>query len=128
MNAEFQNLNLMKSSDEVHLEEGLLSVDIYVKDGELVIVAPIAGSSKENIEVIIQGDILIIKGERFPPENVEEASYKKKECYWGPFSRSIVLPRDVDKSNIRAFYENGILMIRIPKLSGFEETKKIIIE
>jgi len=128
MNSEFQSLNPMKSYDEVHLEEGLLSVDIYIKDNELVIVAPIAGSSKENIEIIVKGDILMIKGERFPPENVEETYYKKKECYWGPFSRSIVLPRDVDKSNIRAFYENGILMVRIPKLSGFEETKKISIE
>jgi HSP20 family molecular chaperone IbpA len=80
MNSEFQNLNLMKSSDEVHLEEGLLSVDIYVKDGELVIVAPIAGSSKENIEVIIQGDILIIKGERFPQKMLKKHLIKRRNA------------------------------------------------
>jgi len=128
MNYQSQDLNPMKKSDEIHLEEGLLSVDIYVKDNEIIIVSPIAGASKENIEILLQDDILVIKGERLPPEEIKEAQSQKKECYWGPFSRSIVLPRDSDKANIRAFYENGVLMIRIPKTLSSEGAKKIIIE
>ncbi|MER3406821.1 MAG: Hsp20/alpha crystallin family protein [Patescibacteria group bacterium] len=126
MNEEFQPSNPM--SEELHLEnEGTLSVDIYYKDNNLVIVSPIAGTSKENIEIIVQGDVLIIKGRRSAPENIEEEDYLRKECFWGPFSRTIVLPKSVDKNNIKAFYENGILIIKIPKTTE-EDLKKISIE
>ncbi|MER3570311.1 MAG: Hsp20/alpha crystallin family protein [Patescibacteria group bacterium] len=126
MSEEFQPSNPM--SEELHLEnEGTLSVDIYYKDNNLVIVSPIAGTSKENIEIIVQGDVLIIKGRRSAPENIEEQDYLRKECFWGPFSRTIVLPKSVDKNNIRAFYENGILIIKIPKTTE-EDLKKIRIE
>ena len=126
MNEEFQHSNPM--SEELHLEnEGTLSVDIYYKDNNLVIVSPIAGTSKENIEIIVQGDVLIIKGRRSAPENIEEQDYLRKECFWGPFSRTIVLPKSVDKNNIKAFYENGILIIKIPKTTE-EDLKKISIE
>ncbi|MER3581345.1 MAG: Hsp20/alpha crystallin family protein [Patescibacteria group bacterium] len=126
MNEEFQHSNPM--SEELHLEnEGTLSVDIYYKDNNLVIVSPIAGTSKENIEIIVQGDVLIIKGRRSAPESIEEQDYLRKECFWGPFSRTIVLPKSVDKNNIKAFYENGILIIKIPKTTE-EDLKKISIE
>lgn len=126
MSEEFQPSNPI--SEELHLEnEGTLSVDIYYKDNNLVIVSPIAGTSKENIEIIVQGDVLIIKGRRSAPENIEEQDYLRKECFWGPFSRTIVLPKSVDKDNIRAFYENGILIIKIPKTTE-EDLKKISIE
>ena len=126
MSEEFQPSNPI--SEELHLEnEGTLSVDIYYKDNNLVIVSPIAGTSKENIEIIVQGDVLIIKGRRSAPENIEEQDYLRKECFWGPFSRTIILPKSVDKDNIRAFYENGILIIKIPKTTE-EDLKKIRIE
>lgn len=133
MNEELPTSNLTPnqqqefSSSDVHLEEGILSVDIYNKDNIIVIVSPVAGASKESIEIIVQGDILIIKGQRVPPESVSENEYYRKECYWGPFSRTIVLPKNVDKNNIRAVYENGILMIRIPRVSP-EDSKKVFIE
>ncbi len=102
-------------NEEEKQTEGTLAVDVYYKDGELVVVAPIAGANLENINVFIENDVLIIKGERRPPENVEKENYKHQECFWGPFSRTIVLPKDIDQSNIRAYYHNGILMIKIPK-------------
>jgi HSP20 family protein len=106
---------------------GTLSVDIYTKDNDLVIVAPIAGASLENISVLVENDLLIIKGERRPPENVDDSAYEHRECFWGPFSRTIVLPRDVDYDNVRAYYHNGILMIRIPKKTEVQ-TKRIEIQ
>lgn len=128
MNEELPISNLTPNeTQDLHLEEGILSVDIYNKDNSIIIVSPVAGSSKEKIEIFVQGDVLIIKGQRLPPENIEEKDYLRKECYWGAFSRTIVLPKNVDKGNIRAFYDNGILIIKIPKL-GLEETKKVFIE
>jgi HSP20 family protein len=96
-------------------QEGTLTIDVYFKDNELVIISPIAGASLENTEVLVEGDVLIIKGERIPPENIDPSSYEHKECFWGPFSRTIVLPKDLDVSQIRAYYHNGILMVKIPK-------------
>jgi HSP20 family protein len=105
-------------------QEGTLSIDVYTKDDELVILAPIAGASLDNIEILVEDDILIIKGQRVPPEIVEENNYQHKECFWGAFSRTIILPRDLDYDNIKAFYHNGILTIRIPKKT--EKSKKRI--
>ena len=107
--------------------EGTLSVDVYFKDDELVIVSPIAGASLENINIILQGDILVIKGTRMPPENVDENAYEHKECFWGPFSRTIALPKNLDLDQIKAYYHNGILMVKIPKKSK-TEAKRIQIQ
>jgi HSP20 family protein len=96
-------------------KEGTLTVDVYFKDNDLVIIAPIAGASLENIEILIDGDVLIIKGERMPPENIDPSLYEHQECFWGPFSRTIILPKDLDLENTRAYYHNGILMVKIPK-------------
>lgn len=108
-------------------EVGQLSVDIYYKDKELVIVAPIAGTTKEEIQLSITDDVLVIKGERKALEIVPEESYYTKECFWGPFSRSIVLPQEADKKNLSASFENHILEIRIPK-SEKEHTQIIKIK
>jgi HSP20 family protein len=96
-------------------QEGTLTVDVYFKDNDLVIIAPIAGASLENIEILVDGDVLIIKGERMPPENIDPSLYEHRECFWGPFSRTIILPKDLDLENTRAYYHNGILMVKIPK-------------
>lgn len=107
----------MEEENKEKIEEGQLSVDVYSKGDELVIIAPIAGASLENIEITLKGDILVIKGERRLPEEVDEKSYEYKECFWGPFSRTIALPKNLDTEQAKAFYHNGILMIKIPKKS-----------
>lgn len=105
----------MEQENKEKVEEGRLSVDVYYKDDELVIVSPIAGANLENIEIVLQGDILVIKGQRRPPEEVEDKDYEYRECFWGPFSRTIALPKNLDTEQIKAFYHNGILMVKIPK-------------
>jgi len=108
-------------------EEGQLAVDVYLKDGELVIVSPISGVTMNDIEILVHGDMLIIRGKRLPPENPKITDYLYRECYWGPFSKTIILPRDVDVDNIKASLKDGILMIRIPKIR-VETVKKIELE
>jgi HSP20 family protein len=110
---EFEHLHPINLEDS---EEGQLAVDVYQKDNELVIVSPISGVTMNDIEILVHGDMLIIRGKRLPPENPKITDYLYRECYWGPFSKTIILPRDVDVENIRANLKDGILMIRIPKL------------
>lgn len=110
-------------TEEKKQVEGTLTVDVYYKDDNLVIIAPIAGASIESINIFVENDLLIIKGERIPPEIIDESDYEHHECFWGPFSRTIVLPKDIDQENIRAHYHNGILMIKIPKKSESQKKK-----
>lgn len=108
-------------------EVGQLSVDIYRTDKELVILAPIAGVNKDDVKISITDDVLVIKGERPSHENVPEENYYTQECFWGNFSRAIVLPEEADTKNISASFENNVLEIRIPK-AEIEETKIIKIQ
>lgn len=105
-------------------EVGQLSLDIYHTDKEIVILAPIAGVSKDNIKLSVTEDVLVIRGERPSKEEVPEENYYTKECFWGDFSRSIVLPLEADTGNITASFDNNVLEIRIPKSE--EEKTKII--
>ena len=112
------------SSEPMKKEVGQLSVDIYHTDNELVVLAPIAGISKENVNLSLTDDVLVIKGERPSKEEIPEENYYTKECFWGNFSRAIVLPEEADTKNITASFDNNILEIRIPK--GKVEHTKII--
>lgn len=103
---------------------GQLAVDIYQTANEIVIIAPIAGVDKDHLHLSITNDVLVIQGERKMQEGVNEDQYHIRECFWGPFSRSIVLPLEADIKNVSANFDLNILTIRIPKTE--KEHNKII--
>jgi len=104
--------------------EGQLSVDVYQTKDDLIIQSTIAGIKPNDLEISLEKDVIIIRGEREKPNN-EEGNYSTKECYWGKFSREIILPVEIDPDRIKATMENGILTIRIPKV--FREKKRKIV-
>lgn len=116
-----------QAKEPLKKEVGQLSLDIYHTDKEIVILAPIAGVTENDITVSVTDDVLIIKGERKSVEEIAEENYYTKECFWGGFSRSIVLPVEADTKNISATFENNVLEIRIPK-TEIEHTKIIKIK
>ncbi len=118
---------ISSSAQPAKKEVGQLSVDIYHLDKEIVILAPIAGVKKEDLHLSITDDVLVIKGERKEKEQVPEDNYYTRECFWGNFSRSIVLPEESDTKNITAAFEDHVLEIRIPKEEK-EHTKVIKIK
>lgn len=95
-------------------EEGKLAVDIYRDDQTLVVRSLVAGVSDESLEIAVNGDLLTIRGTRIAPHTPHSDHVFLQECYWGPFSRSIVLPLDVDSSHVDATISQGILEIRLP--------------
>ncbi|MCD6500476.1 Hsp20/alpha crystallin family protein [bacterium] len=107
--------------------EGQLAVDVYQSENEFCIQAPIAGVEAEDIDISIENEMLIIKGERKEPEKEREKNYFYQECYWGPFSRQIILPEDVDTQRIKAYLRKGILTIKIPRVRKIKK-KKITIQ
>lgn len=95
--------------------EGQLSVDVYGTDGEVVIVSTIAGVKPEDIDIAINNDMLTIRGQRTQEKEESVTDYYYQECYWGGFSRSIILPVEVDADNVSASLKNGVLVVRLPR-------------
>ncbi len=106
--------------------EGQLSLDVYQTESDVVIKSTVAGISSDDIDITITNDMLTVKGVRSRDEEVRPEDYYYQECYWGPFSRSVILPADVEADLIKATLKNGILTIRLPK-SEKVKTKKISI-
>lgn len=95
--------------------EGHLAIDVYQKPGFLVVCSTIAGARAEDLEVIIDDEMLTIRGVRRAPEQVDYQKYLYRECYWGKFSRTIILPTAIDEDAIESDFENGVLMIILPE-------------
>jgi HSP20 family protein len=105
-----------EKSDEVEEEqEGQLTVDVFQDEQNVVIQSTIAGVSPDDLDVSITNDMVTIRGQRRRVYDVDAESYFYQECYWGPFSRSIILPVEIDADRAEAKIKNGILTVRIPK-------------
>jgi HSP20 family protein len=103
---------------------GELAIDVYEVEGHIVIQAPISGVKKENIEIVTEKDIVIIKGKRNRPQKKEIKEFYTKECFYGDFRREVILPEETDPSRIEANMEEGVLTIEIPKIER-EKKRKI---
>jgi HSP20 family protein len=81
---------------------------------------------KEDINVDVKDNILIISGERKSKKEVKEEDYYKVESSYGKFERSFTLPENVDEENIHAESEDGVLEVVIPKLAKVEKKSRKI--
>ena len=104
--------------------EGQLTLDVYQTKDNVVIKSTIAGVKSEDLDITIANDMVTIKGERKKDEEVRDEDYFYQECYWGPFSRSIILPVDIDVEGVTADMKDGILTVELPKAAK-AKTKKI---
>lgn len=112
------------STPEEENVEGQLALDVYQTPNEIVIVAPIAGVKMNDISVTVTEDVLTIKGKRYLEFNIPDEDYLTQECFWGDFSRSIVLPSSADTSKINASMKDAVLKVSIPRT---ERTKTRLI-
>jgi len=111
-----------KTRDDDH--DGQLTVDVYQTEDEIVVQSTIAGVDQNDIDIAVTNDMVTIKGKRAMQEKIRSSDYYYQELFWGPFSRSIILPEDVDSDTAKASMKNGLLTIRLPKLAK-TKTKKI---
>lgn len=112
-----------KSWIEDDSSEGELSVDVYETAQNIVIKTIVAGVRKENLEISLSRDMVIIKGKRETEDEVEDSDYFHKELYWGAFSRTILLPQEVDIEKAEATENQGLLTIKLPKIDKGRQTK-----
>lgn len=112
-----------KKSEHVKVEEqwladeleGQLSVDVYQKDEQIVVKSTIAGVQPQDLEIFLNRDMLTIKGKRMHESEVAHKDFFIKECYWGKFSRTVILPSDVKTEEAKATLKDGVLTIMMPK-------------
>lgn len=95
-------------------DEGQLSLDVFRDGDDLVIRSTVAGVTPKDLDISIHGDLLTIRGKRASSKEVDENQWFYRECYWGAFSRSIVLPFEVASDLATAGLKNGVLEIRVP--------------
>ena len=102
-------------------------LDLVETEKEYVIKAEIPGLDKKNIDVEIDNNTLILKGEKkFEKEEENEESYVCERCY-GTFRREIALPENCNEGKIEGTYENGVLKLTLPKIEVKEKEKKKIL-
>jgi len=109
----------IKSNDSSQFDEnqneGKLSVDVARDKKNLFIISTMSGAEAEKIEVFVHGDLLTIRGFRKNPLSFEkDVEFFYNECFWGIFSRTVVLPVEVKGDLASAKYQNGILKVKIP--------------
>jgi len=102
---------------------GQLTVDIYHTPNDIIVESAIAGAKPEDIDVNVSPDSISIKGLR-RRELEGAAEYLHQECYWGRFTRSIILPEEVDPENASVKFKNGILSVKMPKTNR-RKTRKL---
>jgi HSP20 family protein len=109
--------------EEEPVEEGELSVDVYQTPTEIIIEAMVAGVKPEDLHLSITRDMVTIKGRRDGNTQVSHDDYFYKELYWGSFSRTILLPHEVEIEEAEAVEKHGLLIIRMPKIDKARQTK-----
>ena len=102
---------------------GELAVDVYQTPDAIVIKAFIAGVQPNSVDISLTREMVTITGARQDEKEVDEEHYFQRELYWGSFSRTILLPEEVDVDLAEASERHGILMIRLPKINKKREMK-----
>ncbi len=96
-------------------EEGELTVDVYQNPSEVVIQTMVAGVKPEDLNISITREIVTIKGKRERPSDAGDSTYVNKELYWGAFTRTLMLPAEVEVDQAEAIERHGLMTIRLPK-------------
>jgi HSP20 family protein len=110
--------------DEEEVVAGQLAVDVYETKEKLVVKGRVAGVNKSELDVSISDNTLTVRGTLNAGEEEGVENYFLQECYWGEFSRSLVLPVPVKEEEIEAVLKDGVLTISFAKLKQ-DTVKKI---
>ncbi len=108
---------------EGEAEDGQLAIDVYQDDDYVVIKSIVGGIRPEDLDLSVTSDMVTIRGSREKSEQIAEENYYYQECFWGSFSRSVILPCDIKIDQVEASMKNGILTIKMPKVEKNSATK-----
>ncbi|MCX7897650.1 MAG: Hsp20/alpha crystallin family protein [Rhodocyclaceae bacterium] len=94
----------------------MLGGEVFEDDTRIIVRLEIPGMEKEDIDITVRDDVLVVSGEkRFSREDTE-GRWRIMQCAYGSFQRVVPLPAEVRPESARASYRNGILRVELPKL------------
>ncbi|OGM93327.1 hypothetical protein A2333_02325 [Candidatus Wolfebacteria bacterium RIFOXYB2_FULL_49_7] len=122
--AKVDEIEETESEDVFDEGEGQLAIDVYQSGNDIIVEAPVAGVGIDDLDLEISPESVAIRGKREQHEHIEEGDFLYQECYWGKFSRSIILPQEINPDHATATFKNGVLRIVLPKVNK-QKTKKV---
>ena len=102
--------------NNIFSQDGELVVDVFETNSHFMVLSAIAGVQIKDLDISVEKEMMIIRGQRQDPHEHPEKKYFYQECYWGPFSRKIVLPENIDTQAADAQMDKGMLTVKIPKI------------
>jgi HSP20 family protein len=107
----------LTNREENRIFDGVWSpaIDLLESRDHFSVKANLPGLSKADIQVSIEDNHLVIKGEKKHQEKKEEKNFTREERFYGSFHRAIVLPSGVDTEKVKASFKNGVLELELPK-------------
>jgi len=104
--------------------DGQLAVDVYQTQSDIIIKTMAAGIRPEDLDISITRDMITIKGNREDNSiNIDDEDYFHRELFWGSFSRTILLPQEIEIEEAEATERHGLLTIKLPKINKDRQTK-----
>lgn len=110
-------------NEELETGDGELMIDVYQTPTDIVIKTMVPGVRPEDLDITITRDMVTVKGKREIERTISQENYFHKELYWGTFSRTILLPQEVEIEEAEAVEKHGLLIIRLPKLDKNRQSK-----
>lgn len=104
-------------------KDGELPVDVYDDKDEIIVKTMVAGVRPEDLDISITRDMVTIKGSRQEEKEIIKNNYHYQELYWGSFSRTIMLPAEIDIEESEATEKHGLLILTLPKIDKERKTK-----
>lgn len=104
-------------------------MDVFEREGKTVVRVDLPGIKREDIEVAVENDLLVIRGHREEEKEIKEEHYYASERATGEFSRAISLPEGAKTEDIQATYQDGVLEVVVPHPAAAEaKTTKIAVK
>ncbi len=103
--------------------ERLPLVDVADEDTEIVVRAELPGVAKEDLDVSVVDRVLTIRASRSQEQEDRKKDYYRREIRSGQFSRSVLLPAEVDADRAQASFSDGVMNLRLPKISQSRRRK-----
>jgi HSP20 family protein len=114
-NQSFRGINRGGSEEDWAQGAWSPAVDIYEKDGNIVLKAELPGIEAKDVDVTVENNILTLRGERQFDQEVQRENYQRVERSYGAFTRSFTLPTVVETEKIKAEFKDGVLRMTLPK-------------
>ena len=110
-------------NDDAPSSEGQLPVDVHQTANDIIIRAFVAGVRPDELTISISRDMVEISGSRMERDQTASPDYFTRELFWGSFSRTILLPQEIDVEASSASAKDGLLTIILPRLDKTKQTK-----